>query len=312
MNWLGRFYEDNTGALWIFYQGRGVRKYRWINEKLLAEKIVINNNSELADNISYICFDAHNRVWAVLPDGLLVLARNEVKTNSAYQVVANFQPGQFGVTSFEESKLLADSSDNVWLTLTNKAIRFPISNMQFQTVKPNLVLEDIKINLNETEWNEYPFIRKGLYQLPDSVQLSYRQSSIGFFFKATLLNNSGPFWYSYRLAGLDTGWSQSSVGNYISFVNLPADNYQFAVRARNNTSEWSEPVLFHFTILPPFWERWWFRIAFILVIAFFIIYIFRSRIKKIQEEASVQNQLRELELKALESADEPSFYLQCA
>jgi len=143
--------------------------------------------------------------------------------------------------------------------------------------------------------------------LPDSVQLSYRQSSIGFFFKATLLNNSGPFWYSYRLAGLDTGWSQSSVGNYISFVNLPADNYQFAVRARNNTSEWSEPVLFNFTILPPFWERWWFRIAFILVIAFFIIYIFRSRIKKIQEEASVQNQLRELELKALKAQMNPHF-----
>src|SRR5207344_850601 len=74
MNWLGRFYDDNTGALWIFYQGRGVRKYRWINERLVAEKIVINNNSELTDNISYISFDALNRVWAVLPDGLLVLA----------------------------------------------------------------------------------------------------------------------------------------------------------------------------------------------------------------------------------------------
>ena len=307
MNWLGRFYEDNTGALWIFYQGRGVRKYRWINEKLLAEKIVINNNSELADNISYIAFDARNRVWAVLPDGLLVLARNEAIQHSAYQVVANFQPGQFDVTSFEDSKLLADSSGNVWLTLTNKVIRFSISSMQFQTVKPNLVLEDIKINLNETEWNKFPFIRKGLYQLPDSVQLSYRESSIGFFFKATLLNNSGPFWYSYRLEGLDTGWSQSSVGNYISFVNLPAGNYQFAVRARNNTSEWSDPVIFHFTILPPFWERWWFRTAFILAIAFFIIYIFRSRIKKIQDEASVQNQLRELELKALKAQMNPHF-----
>jgi two-component sensor histidine kinase len=242
-----------------------------------------------------------------VPDGLVVLGANEVLGNTTYQVVAQFPIHQLGVTSFGEAKLLADSSGNMWFTTPKKLFRFDISSMRFQIVKPRLVLEDIKINLKETEWTEFPHTLKDLYQLPDSLVLSYRQSSIGFYFKAALQNNSGEFRYSYHLRGLDTTWSPSSVGNYISFVNLPAGKYRFAVRARNSVSEWSEPVFFHFTILPPFWERWWFRTAFILAIAFFIIYIFRSRIKKIQEEASVQNQLRELELKALKAQMNPHF-----
>lgn len=307
LNWICRFFEDKNGAVWIIYQGRGVRKYLWRNEKLVPERIIVNDDSQLADNVSFLCFDSHNRIWAVLPDGMVVLARNKAFPNSIYRVVSQFQASQLGITDFIESKLLTDSSGNIWLTTTKKVFQFDISKLEFHSVKPSVIVEDILINLKETEWNDFPFNRKGLYQLPDSFQLSYQYSSIGFYFKAALQNAINDFKYSYRLMELDTVWSQPSSGNYVSFVNLPAGEYHFIVKARNKVSEWSDPVVFSFVILPPFWERWWFRLALVLAFALFIIYIFRNRINKIREEAAIQNQLRELELKALKAQMNPHF-----
>lgn len=307
INWIGRFFEDERGSIWIIYQGRGVRKYSWDNEKLIPESIISNDNSQLVENIGFLCFDSLKRVWAVLPDGMVVLTRINESPHSVYKVVGQFQASQLGITDFTEAKLLVDSLGAIWLTTTKKVFRFDVSKLQFQSVKPKVMVEDILVNLKETNWTDFASNQKGLYQLPDSIRLTYQYSSIGFYFKASLQNTSSDFKYSYRLEGLDTAWSSPSGGNYVSFVNLPAGEYHFAVKARNKISEWSDPVVYNFIILPPFWERWWFRLLFVFAISAFIIYIFRSRINKVREEASIQNQLRDLELKALKAQMNPHF-----
>ena len=72
-------------------------------------------------------------------------------------------------------------------------------------------------------------------------------------------------------------------------------------------SGWSQPAIFQFTITPPFWEKWWFRFIIIAMAAYTIVSIFRSRIGKIKHQAFIENQLRELEMKALKAQMNPHF-----
>jgi LytS/YehU family sensor histidine kinase len=79
------------------------------------------------------------------------------------------------------------------------------------------------------------------------------------------------------------------------------------VRTRNNNSAWSEPASFTFTIRPPFWKTWWFRTIGILLASFILLLIFRTQIKRVNKKAALQNQLRNLEMKALKAQMNPHF-----
>jgi LytS/YehU family sensor histidine kinase len=61
------------------------------------------------------------------------------------------------------------------------------------------------------------------------------------------------------------------------------------------------------SIRPAFWNQWWFRSIIIVFAALIIIGIFRARVKKIKEDAFIQNQLKEMEMKALKAQMNPHF-----
>jgi LytS/YehU family sensor histidine kinase len=138
--------------------------------------------------------------------------------------------------------------------------------------------------------------------------LKYNQNSLGIFFNAIDLSisNSNPE-YSYKLLPLDTSWSIPSKTKSVSFAQLPSGAYKFVVRAKDRASGWSKPAVFRFTITPPFWAEWWFRLIIISIGSFIIISIFRARIRKIKNDAFIQTQLKELEMKALKAQMNPHF-----
>jgi signal transduction histidine kinase len=73
--------------------------------------------------------------------------------------------------------------------------------------------------------------------------------------------------YMYRLEGLDNKWNNAGGRRSASYANLKEGSYTFRVMACNNEGMWSDQsAALHFTILPPFWHRWWFlALAFLLL-----------------------------------------------
>lgn len=93
----------------------------------------------------------------------------------------------------------------------------------------------------------------------------------------------------------------------LSLVKLAPGHFTFMVRARKNNSAWSEPSEFSFTIDPPFWITWWFRLAGIVAASLILVAIFRSQYRRIHKRLALQNQLRQLEMKALKAQMNPHF-----
>ena len=105
-------------------------------------------------------------------------------------------------------------------------------------------------------------------------KISYRWNSIHFEFSSPYFG--GTVEYGCRLKGYEKEWSSWSKKTERSYTNLPAGNYVFEIRARNNAGRLSSVSQFVFTISPPWYNTftaWFFYI--ILVIA--SMYFFYKR-----------------------------------
>src|SRR5262249_7351573 len=60
--------------------------------------------------------------------------------------------------------------------------------------------------------------------------------------------------------GGDTGWQGPDRQHEANYPGLPPGSYRFLVKAVNSAgAESVTPAEIDFTVLPPFWRRWWFE-----------------------------------------------------
>jgi signal transduction histidine kinase len=66
--------------------------------------------------------------------------------------------------------------------------------------------------------------------------------------------------YAYKLESTDSDWSPPRRDHLINYAALAAGKYRFLVKAVNSDGlESAVPAEVDFTVLPPFWRRWWFE-----------------------------------------------------
>ena len=86
----------------------------------------------------------------------------------------------------------------------------------------------------------------------------------------TALNFTAPenILLQHRLEGWDENWSDPGPARSFTYSRLPAGRYVFHVRARNAAGVWNhEGAKLDFVIDPFFWQRWWFRLLVLALVA---------------------------------------------
>jgi hypothetical protein len=67
--------------------------------------------------------------------------------------------------------------------------------------------------------------------------------------------------FKYRIEGLEKNWVDVGTKRVANYSFLPPGDYAFHVIACNNDGIWNETgVSLPFTLLPYFWQTWWFRV----------------------------------------------------
>jgi len=138
--------------------------------------------------------------------------------------------------------------------------------------------------------------------------LKYKENNIHFFFSAVGYDNPERNKYSTFLEGYDTKWSSWENSLDREFTNLKEGEYSFYIKAKNIYESETEPLIFSFTIQPP-----WFRtnLAFVMYIFFIIVFIIfvvifihkrlefvKKREEKLQRQKFIERE-RELQKEAL-------------
>ncbi len=96
--------------------------------------------------------------------------------------------------------------------------------------------------------------------------------------------------FRYRLKGLEKNWIQAASRRQAFFTNLTPGRYAFEVLASNSNGVWATtPAVWHFTILPAWYQTLWFKSLVWTTVAalLWIFYLFRLR----QISAAIQNRL---------------------
>ncbi|MEO6868976.1 MAG: histidine kinase, partial [Ginsengibacter sp.] len=300
------FYEDKVQHFWISFPGLGIEEYGFSKNKIPFLKAHFNVSNGLQSNhIMSMTSDGQNRIWIATNKGIDILQLNK---NGEWEIFNFAKTEELGIKQAEFEKLIRDEKGNVWFSSPENIFHFNIDSIRLSKKTPRIIIEKISLDFKETNWSKITDSLYSYYQLPWQPVLRYNQNSLGISFNATDLSTASPLpEYSYKLLPLDTAWSAPSKSKYVSFAELPSGKYQFLVKAKDRASGWCTPALFSFTIKPPFWNLWWFKLIIIALTAFIIIRLFMARIQRIKIDANVASQLKELEMKALKAQMNPHF-----
>jgi ligand-binding sensor domain-containing protein/DNA-binding CsgD family transcriptional regulator len=115
----------------------------------------------------------------------------------------------------------------------------------------------------------------GYNELAATPRISYNNNSL-YFACASVLYGQHNTEFSFYLENFDKDWSPWSKKTEKDYTNLPAGNYVFHVKCRNNFDNESAVSSFSFTVLPPWYQTYWAYALYAL--AFFaVIYLFYKR-----------------------------------
>ncbi|HUU28177.1 MAG TPA: two-component regulator propeller domain-containing protein, partial [archaeon] len=238
-NYVISIFEDTEGDLWVGTNG-GVSKFDG------SSFLNYTSKNGLSDNTCYFIIQSDNYLYFGTNKGV---NRFDGKSFKLYT-------SQDGLAANEMNReaCLKDSQGNLWFGTIAGATRF---NPKLD--RPNLVPPPVYISRVSLLDKDFP--------ISDGSELKHSENYLRFDFVGICFSAPEALIYNYKLEGLDKDWRISTLRT-IHYTNLSSGSYTFKVKAMNKDGVWSaKGAEFKFAITPPFWNRWWFRIFSLLVLA---------------------------------------------
>ena len=126
----------------------------------------------------------------------------------------------------------------------------------------------------------------------EGQRLNYRKNTVlfDFFATGTFPENLS---FQYLLEGMDTDWTTPVLIHEAQFERLPPGNYTFRVRTCDHLNNCSEPVVFSFSVLPPWYRTPLAYIIYVVVIVLLIFVGWKFWLKRQRNQHLLKIRLRE-------------------
>lgn len=288
--------QDKKENIWIATEGNGILQCRF-NKNNQPELIKQFTEADGLNAMNYITLlaDKENNIWAGSSKGISFIGQSG-KYNGR---VLNFeQPDGFIRPGYSNMALYQDNNAQIWVTTTFGIASFAPADLITGASVPIMHITGV----NELKSKISFSYTGGKHNFP------WNQNSLSFGFTALNYAEQEGMQYYYKLDGMDTNWVNTQGTRTISFANLAPGSYNFRVKAINNKGRWSKKeAIYSFTIKPPFWKTWWFRLLSVAALIAAVIFYYRRRIGLIKSKAAIKQQMTELEVKALRAQMNPHF-----
>ncbi|MES2592516.1 MAG: two-component regulator propeller domain-containing protein [Bacteroidota bacterium] len=241
-------------------------------------------------NTSALFVDSKGILWVGTGDKLVRFDYNDVHKNTDPPIVNiqglklhgepvswyNLQSEKFnaGVQSFESH----NSIDSL-AVLNDEIISFG-----------HLLTPSQRIRLREHYNNlQFDSIARS-YPLPVNLLLPFQHNNITFDFAAIETDKPQLIRYQYFLEGYDSGWGAITDKASATFGNISEGTYTFKLKAQSPDGIWSEPILYSFRVLPPWYRTWWMYLLYLLAAIAAIALFFRWRTTSLRKEKEILEQ----------------------
>jgi signal transduction histidine kinase/DNA-binding response OmpR family regulator/streptogramin lyase len=277
-NKITSVFEDSKNRIWITTEGGGFGLFDRKNETFFT----YNSSNGLPNDVVYqIKEDNFGNLWLSTNAGL-VQFDPEKKSFKNYTVEDGLKTNQF---NYKSSYKAPDGT--LYFGLIDGFVRFNPAYFKEDSAIPPIVLTDFHLNnspANVCDKNS-PLKESILYT--QCIHLPYNKNS--FSIKYALLSYSGlhPKNVVYKLEGFDKEWIPANSTQSIIYSNLNPGEYKLIISLETESSSGINKAMKTLDIIvsPPFWKTWWayaFYIICLISCAFFIIFYFHRRSRKLQ------------------------------
>jgi signal transduction histidine kinase/ligand-binding sensor domain-containing protein len=268
----------DDGSIWIGHAGSGVAR---VKDGHYAR--VGTENGLFDDYVSQIIADDHGWIWFGSDRGIFKVWKAELeavldgRADRVSSILFGLDEGVANLQAISgRSPEVARSGDGrLWMpTHSGLAVVDPHRQASAR-VTPQIILEKVILdghvlaqykNILPT-WEQRGSETADLQNTQNELRLppDYRRLEIEF----TALSFSGleNLHFRYRLSGLDRDWLEARTDRNASYSRLSYGDYHFEVQVRTAETGWnaSGPAL-TITVLPYFWQRWWFITVMVMLL----------------------------------------------
>lgn len=172
----------------------------------------------------------------------------------------------------------------IWFGGDNSLYGFVPEKLSHRSNPLNVTLTDFKL------FNTYISL-DSLLSLKE-IQLKPEQNSFTIYFSSLSYAQQYNLIYYYRLGGVNDEWVKAERDLAAQYTTLPPGDYTFLVKCVNLQGEESPNVTsLSITILPHFYQTWWFLVIVLIAVAWLTYFIYRQRINKLLAIERVRNKV---------------------
>lgn len=246
---------DKNNTVWIA-TANGLYKYSNNTFTLFKEKAY-----SAGDEILSMLIDKNDNLWIGLSDGVDKIS---FKNNTVKVRHYNGDDGFLGQASSPNAMTL-NKAGRLMIATTNGLVIYQDEFDRDNIIESTTILKSIDLFYQKTDWKLYSD-SVTTNNIPIDLKLPYDKNYLTFNFIGVSLTAPGKVTYRYKLKGVDSDWRESNKTD-ASYSNIPPGKYQFILYSNNGEGVWNkEPIVFEFTIDPPFWRTWWFYSLIALII----------------------------------------------
>ena len=232
---------------------------------------------------------------------------NEIATGwpaDSFRIKKLSQVAGLKTTGFNLNSSLVDTKSRVWMGTANGLITFDENVSYFNSNPPEVFLTGLDIDGQFTDFrrlsnelrNKIKFSEVAAFtNYPNHLELPYNLNHLTFHYVGIDWSAPENIKYSYKIEGLNEEWSVPSADIKADYRNIGFGKYKFMVRAIGESSEWSDPFTFEFTVRPPIWFSIWAYIFYALCLAIGIFIFDRFQRRRLIEKERQKTRDRELE-----------------
>ncbi len=330
-SYVNKIFQDNKGDYWfctddgLFKYDRAILKHFtekdgftqkrvrniiaddnnnfWVATSSGVYKLTNNKFTNITDKLSLpsneiysIVIDNTGNIWAGVSNGML---RIETK-NSNYKIRHYGVEDGFTGQDCSQNAMIIDSKGQLLIGTFKGLQVYQAKYDKENLLEPLTKLKSIDLFFQKTKWDSYSDTVSA-NNIPYNLELPYDKNYLTFNFIGVSLTSPEKVNYKYKLKGIDQDW-QTSFKTEASYSNIPPGKYEFLVMANNGEGVWNKnPIVFQFTIRPPFWRTWWF---YSLIVALVLGGIYSYlKIRNANKKILKQNEIIEEKNGALQHAN---------
>ena len=263
------FHADPNGDMWlgtslgILRVSQGAVTHYLANAGFHGDAVFVL----LDDGAGHFWFSSNRGIGRISRSDLAALDKGHVR-----QIMPRWYDATDGMLNAQangasQSPAARAADGRFWFGTAKGAAVVDAARMAGNRQPPPVVVERLLVDGKAADVTDAPRLGPGVQRLE-------------FHFAAMSYVAPAAVRYRYRLEGFDHEWRDAGNARKAYYTNLPPGHYRFRVMASNNDGVWNETgSTLKLTLLPHWYQTWWFRLVVVLTLLGLVIAGFRWRLR---------------------------------